>query len=567
MNQTRSLLAFALLFVAYLIWNQWQADYRTPQPAAPAPAATTATAGSSSAATPAVPAASGTPTPTPVVPAAPATPAPAASRQLVTVTTDVLRLAIDTEGGSLVRADLLKYPVKPKDMQHPVRLFDDSPERYFVAQNGLVSANAPAPDHRATFVAEQSAYALAPGQQQLVVTLTWHDAAGLTVKKRYTFERGSYVVKLAQEIDNGGTQAWSGNAYRQLVRVPPPEPAKHFLEFYNPERISYKGAAWYGPEKKFQKLPFDKFVKEPLNAEAAGGWVAMLQHYFFAAWIPNAGESSRFGSALLDEHGTQRYLVRSLGPTLTVAPGASATSEARLYVGPELQSTLDSVAPGLSLVVDYGVFTVIAQPLHWVLAHLHLLVGNWGLAIILLVLLIKALFFKLSEAQFKAGAKMRKLSPRIQALKERYGEDKQKMQQAMMELYQKEKVNPLAGCLPTLVQIPVFFALYYVLMYSVELRQAPFFGWIQDLAAPDPYFVLPVLYTLVMIATQYLTPTAGMDPTQAKLMKAMPIVFAVMFAFFPAGLTLYYVVNGLTSVIQQWVITRRIEAGDAKAKA
>lgn len=566
MNQTRSLLVFALLFVAYLIWNQWQADYRTPPPAAAQAPAASGTA----AATPAVPAASTAPSPAgapaPLAPAASTAPVPAAAHPLITVTTDVLRLAIDTQGGSLVRADLLHYPVKPKDTQHPVRLLDDGAERYFVAQSGLVSANAPAPDHRAVFKAEQSSYTLAPGQQQVVVTLTWQDPSGLTVKKRYTFERGSYVVRLAQEIDNGTAQPWSGNAYRQLVRVPPPVPPKHFLEFYDPERVAYKGAAWYSPEKKFQKLPFDKFTKEPLDVEASGGWVAMLQHYFFAAWIPDAGERSRYGSAELDEQGTQRYLVRALGPTLTVAPGASATSEARLYVGPELQSSLDTVAPGLSLVVDYGIFTVIAQPLHWILAHLHLLVQNWGLAIILLVLLIKAAFFKLSEAQFKAGAKMRKLSPRIQALKERYGEDKQKMQQAMMELYQKEKVNPLAGCLPTLVQIPVFFALYYVLMYSVELRQAPFFGWIQDLAAPDPYFVLPVLYTLVMIATQYLTPTVGMDPTQAKIMKVMPIAFAVMFAFFPAGLTLYYVVNGLTSVIQQWVITRRIEADD-KAKA
>ncbi|GAP64778.1 membrane protein insertase [Mizugakiibacter sediminis] len=561
MNQTRSLLVFALLFIAYLIWNQWQVDYRTPPATASAPAA-----GSTAAA--AVPAASGAAaaTPAPLAPAAASAGTPAEAHALVTVTTDVLRLAIDTQGGSLVRADLLHYPVKPEDTQHPVRLFDDSAERYFVAQSGLVSANAPAPDHRAVFKAEQSSYTLAPGQQQLVVTLTWQDPSGLTVKKRYTFERGSYVIRLAQEIDNGSAQPWSGNAYRQLVRVPPPAPPKHFLEFYDPERVAYKGAAWYGPEKKFQKLPFDKFASEPLDAEVTGGWVAMLQHYFFAAWIPDAGERSRFGSAELDEQGTQRYLVRALGPTLTVAPGGSAVSQARLYVGPELQSSLDSVAPGLSLVVDYGVFTVIAQPLHWILAHLHQLVQNWGLAIILLVLLIKAAFFKLSEAQFKAGAKMRKLSPRIQALKERYGEDKQKMQQAMMELYQKEKVNPLAGCLPTLVQIPVFFALYYVLMFSVELRQAPFFGWIQDLSAPDPYFVLPVLYTLVMIATQYLTPTVGMDPTQAKIMKVMPIVFAVMFAFFPAGLTLYYVVNGLTSVIQQWFITRRIEAGD-KARA
>ncbi|MEO6688797.1 MAG: membrane protein insertase YidC, partial [Dokdonella sp.] len=280
-----------------------------------------------------------------------------------------------------------------------------------------------------------------------------------------------------------------------------------------------------------------------------------------------AGEVDSYTTAVLETPHGPRYLVRTLSPTLSVAAGETKTDTARLYVGPKLPSSLDQVAPGLALTVDYGMFTVIAEPLHWLLTQLHKLTGNWGFAIILLVLIIKAAFFKLSEAQFRSGAKMRKLQPRVAALKERYGDDRQKMNTAMMELYQKEKVNPVAGCLPMVIQIPVFFALYWVLLESVELRHAPFIGWIQNLTAPDPYFVLPVLNAAVMIGTSFLTPSAGMDPTQAKMMKIMPVVFSVLFAFFPAGLVLYYVVNGGLGLLQQWIITRRIEAGDKTAKA
>ncbi|HJU26520.1 MAG TPA: membrane protein insertase YidC, partial [Rhodanobacteraceae bacterium] len=491
--------------------------------------------------------------------------------QLVTLSNDVLRLTIDSRGGSIVRADLLKYPRQVKGDASPVRLLDDSGERLFIAQDGLVGASgSAAPDHLARFTPQATSAGLVRGTNEVSLDLTWHDASGVTVVKRYTLTRGSYVVGLSQQVENHSGRAWNGNAYEQIERVEPPPPPKHFLEFYDPERSSFMGAAWYGPQDKFNKLAFDKFGEDVLNRQVKGGWVAMIQHYFFAAWIPPASQAEQFGTAELasvSNGGKPRYLIRSLGPGVTVAPGGSKTLDARLYVGPKTQSTLSTIAPGLELTIDYGIFTVIAQPLFWILSKFHAFVGNWGIAIILLVLLIKAVFFKLSEQQYKAGAKMRKLQPRIAALKERYGEDKQKQQQAMMELYQKEKLNPLAGCLPTLIQIPVFFALYYVLMYSVELRHAPFFGWIHDLSAPDPYFVLPALYTLVMIATQYLTPVQGMDPTQAKIMKAMPIVFAVMFAFFPAGLTLYYVINGLTGVIQQWVITRRIERADVRAKA
>ena len=575
MNQTRTLLVVALLFVAWLIWNQWQQDYSAQPPQTHAQSAgeqTTAVAPSTGevpvagASTPA--ANSGT---SPSGTASANTPPSAPPGQLVTLGNDVLRLTIDTRGGSIVRADLLKYPQQVKGDSSPVRLLDDSKQKLFIAQDGLVGANgSAAPDHLALFTPKAANAALRPGAKEVSLDLSWSDASGVSVTKRYTLDRGSYVVRLSQRIDNGSARTWSGNAYEQIARVQPPAPPKHFLEFYDPERSSFLGAAWYSPQDKFNKLAFDKFETDALDRQVQGGWVAMIQHYFFAAWIPPSTRSEQFSTAQLPASAGSdkpRYLIRSRGPGISLAPGDSTTVDARLYVGPKSQSTLSTIAPGLELTVDYGVFTVIAQPLFWILSKFHALVGNWGVAIVLLVLLIKAVFFKLSEQQYKAGAKMRKLQPRIAALKERFGEDKQKQQQAMMELYQKEKVNPLAGCLPTLIQIPVFFALYYVLMYSVELRHAPFFGWIHDLSAPDPYFVLPALYTLVMIATQYLTPVQGMAPTQAKIMKAMPIVFAVMFAFFPAGLTLYYVINGLTGVIQQWVITRRIERADARAKA
>jgi YidC/Oxa1 family membrane protein insertase len=567
MTTPRNLLLIALLFIGYLLWMQWQEDYNKPggEILASTPASTT------NPAPPAVPSTADVPTAgkPPAVPAvaadAPSTAAVSAAR--VVVTTDVLRVEIDPHGGNVVVADLLAYPQQPKDFAHPVRLLDDRAATFFVAQSGLVSGTGTAPDHQANFTAEKNDYTLASGTDTLEVPLTWIDASGLTVRKVFVFKRASYAIEQRQEIANKGAASWSGNAYRQLQRVPPIIDTAGLKGYSNTERYSFVGAAWYAAGK-FEKLKFDHFEKEPLDKSVGGGWAALLQHYFFAAWIPPASETDQYVTKLVPAGDAPRYLIRTLSPPITVAAGETKTDSARLYIGPKLQSTLNEVAPGLSLTVDYGVFTVIAEPLHWILAQLHKLTGNWGFAIILLVLLIKAAFFKLSETQFRSMAKMRKLQPRVEALKERYGDDRQKMNQAMLELYQKEKANPLAGCLPMVIQIPVFFALYWVLLESVELRQAPFIGWIQNLTAPDPYYVLPVLNAVVMIATQYLSPTTGMDPTQAKMMKVMPVIFSVLFAFFPAGLVLYYVVNGGLSLLQQWIITKRVEAGETKpAKA
>jgi len=563
MNQTRTFLIFALLAVAYLLFQAWEKDYGPKPPAVAAAAASTSAGADSS-----VPGATSSTAPA----AVPGT-VSEASAQLITVSTDVLRLTIDTRGGSVVRSELLHYPVAPVTKKDPapapVRLLDDDRADYFVAQSGLVSNQGSAPDHRAVFSAAQTSYALAQGQDELKVDLNWQDASGLKVIKTFVLKRGSYTVTVDQKIDNGGNTAWSGNAYEQLQRVAPVQQKSWWQNYSDPSSHSFYGAAWYSPEDKMSTLSFSDFIKKPLNHPITGGWAAMLQHYFFVSWIPSAQDANTYTTSVINPDTAQPvYLIRAVGPSINVAPGQSQSTASRLYVGPKLQGTLDQVAPGLDLTTNYGMLTVVAQPLHWLLSQLHAIAGNWGVAIILLVLLLKGALWKLTATQFRSGAKMRKLQPRVNALKERYGDDKMKMQQAMMELYKKEKVNPMSGCLPVLITMPVFFGLYRVLMESVELRHAPFFGWVHDLSAPDPFFVLPVIYILVMLATQWLSPSAaGMDPAQQKMMKVMPVVFGFMFLFFPAGLVLYWVINGITSLTQQWLITRSVERADEKAKA
>lgn len=594
MSNPRTILLVALAFVAMLMWQAWEADYS--QPAQSSPATTTSNvpsipADNKTAETPQAPAAADVPKPlsgsvptTLLVAPAKETPAQPAPGVMVEVRTDLLHLLIDTNGGAIVQADLLDYPAEQKNKAVPVRLLNDEPSHYYVAETGLVSTSSPAPDHTAKFSAEKTEYELAPGQTTLEVPFTWKDATGLTVRKTYVFTRGSYLLQLHEQIANATQSTWSGNQYRQLQRVPPVI-VSHGFAFSDPERYAFTGAAWYSPQDKFQKLAFTKYETDKLcratqqtpaeleKCTFKGGWAAMLQHYFFAAWIPPTDESDAYQySTSIGPQGETRYLIRSISPTISVPAGKTTDVDSRLYIGPTLVSQLEGIekagiAKGLTLTADYGMLTPIAQPLHWILVELHALVRNWGLAIILLVLLIKLAMFKLSEAQYKSMAKMKRLQPRMQALKERYGDDKQKLSAATMELYKKEKINPLGGCLPTLIQIPVFFALYYVLLESVELRQAPFFGWIHNLSAPDPYYILPIVNAAVMLGAQLLSPNSpGMDPMQAKMMKAMPLVFAVLFLFFPAGLVLYYTVNGGLSLLQQWIITRRIQAADQKAR-
>lgn len=579
MNQTRTFLMFALLAVAYLLFIAWEKDYAPPPPVTAASASSAATPSADGSVPGAIPT-TATPTASSGTAAAIATNvahAGQAPSQLITINTDVLRLSVDTRGGSVVHADLLAYPNAPRTHKAPnppptVLLASDD-AHYFVAQSGLVSSSDTAPqdqpNHQALFQSAQTAYTLADGQNELNVELTWQDAAGLKVTKTYSFKRGSYVIGVSQRIDNGAAQAWQGNAYQQLLRVEPPKAGNWLTNMSNPESRSFQGAAWYNGEK-FEKLPFADFKKEKdqLNSQFKGGWAAMLRLYFVTAWIPPAGETEQYTTQTINPDSAQpRYLIRAVGPALSVAPGQSLTSQSRLYLGPNVQGTLDAVAPGLDLAIDYGMFKIIAVPMHWVLSQFHAISKNWGVAIILLVLLIKGLTWKLTALQYKSTAKQRKLAPRIQALKERYGDDKVKMQQATMELYKKEKVNPMGGCLPILITMPVFYGLFYVLEYSLELRHAAFL-WIPDLSAPDPFYILPIIYALVMLGTQWLNPAAaGMDPAQAKMMKVMPLLFTVMFAFFPAGLCLYYAVNGLVGLGQQWWVTHHVDREQEVVKA
>lgn len=564
MNQTRNFLLFALLGVAYFLFLAWQKDYNTPPAPAPGVAAASTAPGVPRALSGAAPEVSN------------AAPGEQAASSLITVTTDVLRLTIDTRGGSIVKAQLLDYLMAPRTKKDPdpapVTLFDDSEAHYFVAQNGLVSSSDTAavdqPNHLAVFQSVQTAYRLAAGQNELDVPLTWQDARGLKVTKTYRFARGSYVIALDQKIDNDGSTPWQGNAYTQLLRTEPPHTGNWLTNMSNPQNRSFQGAAWYTGEK-FEKLSFKDFAepKDRLNGQFKGGWAAMLQLYFFGAWIPPANETASYATDTVNPDSAHpRYLIRTIGPTINLAPGRSADANARLYVGPNLQGKMDAVAPGLDLTIDYGMFKVIAVPMHAILSFFHSIVKNWGLAIILLVLLIKGLTWKLTAMQYRSGAKMRKLQPRIQALKERYGDDKVKLQQAQMELYKKEKVNPMGGCLPVLITMPVFFSLFYVLEYSLELRQASFL-WIPDLSLHDPYYILPVIFGAVTFCTQWLNPAVGMDPAQARMMKVMPLMFMVLYFFFPAGLCLYYVVNGLVGLGQQWWITHHEQREETAAKA
>jgi YidC/Oxa1 family membrane protein insertase len=553
MANLRPVLLIALAFCGFLLWTEWQKAYEMPVPPAATPVDTPAAPGNDAADVPSAAAAVDAPT----APAATASPAePDARGDSVVVETDVLRLVIDTRGATVREADLLAYRRQPKQPDR-VRLLRDDAEGVFVAQSGLVASAGSAPDHRATFTSGQPRYVLADGVDTLDVPFTWSDGAGVTVTKTYRLRRGQYAIAVEDVVRNDGGAEWRGGAYRQLQRTAPVVASK--WSFTNPEAYSFTGAAWYSPEERFEKLAFDEFTGSPLARTITGGWAAMLQHYFFAAWIPPADEAGSYQTQVV-AGATPRYLVREVSPSRSVTPGQATTFASQLYVGPKLQGTLEPIAPGLEATIDYGLVTVISQPLFTLLKFLHGLVGNWGWAIVLITILVKLALYPLSEAQYRSMAKMRKLQPRMQALKERYGDDRQKLNQAMMELYQKEKINPMGGCLPILVQMPIFIALYWVLLESVELRQAPWILWIDNLSAKDPYFVLPVLNGIAMFLGQKLSPATGMDPMQQKMMQMMPIVFSVMFAFFPAGLVLYWTVNGILSLAQQYVITRRVEA-------
>ncbi len=541
----------AWLVVAFLLWDAWQKDQAMPPDATALPEAVAANPSIPDAALQDQASIPDVPTPTGEARLEAIPDASLEKTTPVHLENDVLRLTLDARGGSVVTAELLAYAEEPKPGSAPVKLLTEDAAHYFIVQSGLVGTPI-APNHQDAMVVQGGDAKLATGADSAEVSFRWQGGDGLDVIRTYRLQRGSYEVTIQDTIENHGTGDWRGNAYQQLLRSPPPKKKGGFT---NPESLSFVGAALYSPQAKFEKLKFENFdPKAPLQRDVTGGWVGMLQHYFVAAIVPDPQTPAKFASATLPGN---RYLMRSLGAPMEVASGASASTSATLYLGPKLRDQLEATAPGLGLSLDYGIFTVISQPLHTLLAWLHKLTGNWGWAIVLLVVVIKAVLFKLSEAQYKSFAKMRRIQPRMQALKERYGDDRQKYQTAMMELYKTEKINPLGGCLPLFVQMPIFLALYWVLVEGVELRHAPWILWIQNLTAPDPLFILPVVNLATMWLTQKLSPSAGMDPMQQKMMQFMPLVFGVMFAFFPAGLVLYWTTNGVLGLVQQWYIMRR----------
>ena len=563
MNQTRSFLLIAWLVVAALLWMQWtQPAVVATTPAAPATQPISALpapapAGDLPAASPGAPAVHA------------ATPAGTAART-ITLENDVLRLTIDLDGGRLVGSQLLQYTVEKKTGSPNVQLLSSEPARFYTAGAGLIVIDKQQREQvlneRFQSDAQTSRFVLAPGSAEISVPLTWTDpATGLNVRRSLTLTRGSYALAMNEQISNNGATTQTLYPFVDLDRVAPPAPPKHSF-ITNPESFSVVGPAWYSPESKYERTRFSSFdSKKPPATDISGGWIAMLQHHFVAAWLPDAKTRQRFTTFTQSRDGSTLYVIRSVAAPESLVPGTSQGRESRLWVGPKLQRPLAQLAPGLEKTADYGIFTVIAQPLFWLLSWLHALFGNWGWAIIAIVVLLKAALYPVSKKQYQSMAKMRRLQPRLEALKERYGDDRQKFATAQMELFKKEKINPLGGCLPALVPMPIFLALYWVLIETVELRHAPWMGWIQNLTDADPYFVLPAMNLIVMYLTQRLSPTPGMDPMQKKMMQFMPLVFGVMMAFFPSGLVLYWVTNGLLGLAQQWWMTK--QHGEAPAAA
>lgn len=560
MDNLRFPLFAAFLVTSFLLYQAWQQDY-APEPVV---ASTDSLENSDNfpAFEPEVPAQAES---NPEVPAAlaeekPAAPAakPADKSAVVRVETDLVIAEISAVGGTLQRMILKDYAndtTKPEGPRY--QLLNNRLPYYFVAQTGLVSTTGNAPNHLQTFVPQQTNYRMASDQQSLEVTLTWQGEAGISVNRVWTFKSDSYEVLVRDEVVNAGTETWSGAHYAQLQRSAAAAGSDvPFVQTFN-------GAAIYEQEQdedyKYRKYDFEDLTEQPIQKRFNGGWVAMVQHYFFGAALP--GDDTSANRYYMKPANNGRYLAGFVGANHNVAPGETRTYEARFFLGPKLQNQLEAVAPGLTYTVDYGILTVLSAPLFWMMELMYSVVGNWGVVILLITLLIKLGFYKLSEAQYRSMAKMRRFAPRIKTLRERYADDRQKMNQAMMDLYKKEKFNPLGGCLPMLVQIPVFIALYWVLLESVELRGAPFMLWINDLTTQDPYYVLPILLGAAMFIQQKLSSQSmAMDPMQAKIMQLMPLMFCVFFAFFPAGLVLYWFVNTLLGMLQQLYITKKVDA-------
>ncbi|PNG13488.1 membrane protein insertase YidC [Stutzerimonas stutzeri] len=558
MDIKRSILLVALAVVAYLMVLQWNQDYG--QTVIPDEARQEQAPSSQVPATPALGGNSaGTHTDIPAVgegQAASALPDAQPSSQLIRVRTDVLDIAIDPRGGDIVDLRLPKYPRSQDRPDVPFQLFERSAERTYEAQSGLIGDGPDKASGRPLYSSEQSQYQLGEGQDQLVVDLKYSED-GVSYTKRFRFDRGDYDFNVAYLIDNQSDKPWTGHMFGQLKRDSSKDPSSSKAT----GTATYLGAALWTKDEPYTKVSMGNMDDKNLKKTVEGGWIAWLQHYFVTAWIPPADQTNQVQTRK-DSQGN--YIIGFTGPAVSVAPGSQGETSATLYAGPKSQDQLEQLSPGLRLTVDYGILWFIAQPIFWLLQHIHALLGNWGWSIIALTVIIKLAFFPLSAASYKSMARMRAVSPKMQALKEQFGDDRQKMSQAMMELYKKEKINPLGGCLPILVQMPVFLSLYWVLLESVEMRQAPWMFWITDLSIKDPFFILPIIMGLTMFIQQQLNPTPP-DPMQAKVMKLLPIIFTFFFLWFPAGLVLYWVVNNCLSIAQQWYITRKITGTTATA--
>jgi YidC/Oxa1 family membrane protein insertase len=467
--------------------------------------------------------------------------------QRIKVSTDLFQAEIDAFGGDLRRLELNKHSAAEVKNGNFVLMDEAQKPMLYIAQTGLMGNDLP--NHKSLFTSAATSYTMAEGAASQEVRLSWAGANGISVDKIYTFKRGSYVIDVSYQINNGSAAAITPSAYYQLVHDSESNQGSVMMP-------TFTGGAYFTDAEKFKKITFDEMADQALSKNSKDGWAGIIQHYFASAWIPAKGATREFYTKQLSEN---IFAVGVVTPGASIGAGSRADIKAQLFAGPQTEKDLGAAAPGLEYAVDYGWLTVVAKPLFWVLSKINTYVNNWGIAIILLTVLIKAAFYPLSAKSYKSMAQMRELAPRLQSMKEKFGDDKQKMQQAMMEMYRTEKINPMSGCLPILVQIPVFIALYWMILGSVELRHAPFFGWIQDLSAIDPYYVLPILMGATMIIQTYLNP-APTDPIQAKVMKIMPVVFSIFFFFFPAGLVLYWLVNNVLSILQQWYVNKTIHA-------
>ena len=552
MNDIRRTILWVIFgFSLVLLWDKWQIHNGRKPTFFPTPEVTAPAEGAAAKAD-----ASAVPATAPVGASAANVPgsgssdsAPAAvAREKVTVTTDLYKLSFDGEGGTLVGAELLKY-TDQEDKTRPVKLLDESAARYYVAQTGLIGGNLPT--HKTVMQLKPGARELAEGQDSLNVVFESPDLGGVKLVKTWTIKRGDYQIGLKQDVVNTGTAPVSPQLYLQLTRDGN-KPAGE-SSFYS----TFTGPAVYTDAKKFHKVDFKDIENgktDSIDKQADNGYVAMVQHYFASAWLLPQGTQRDIYAR---KAGNNMYSVGEIVQLGAIEPGQTKTLEASLFVGPQVEPKLAAMAPGLELVKDYGWLTILAKPLYWLLSELHKFIGNWGWSIVALVVLLKIAFYWLNAKAYSSMAKMKAINPRIQEMRERLKDKPQQMQQEMMRIYREEKVNPMGGCFPIMIQIPVFMALYWVLQSSVEIRNAPWIGWIHDLSVPDPLFILPIVMTLSSLLQTALNP-APPDPMQAKMMWIMPLMFSVMFFFFPAGLVLYWCTNNILSIAQQWVINKRM---------